>query len=64
MHGGMSVDTGETYSPISLAVQTVTGAAKLVSESGEKPEKLRQNVTSKGGTTQAALAHLEANHWK
>jgi pyrroline-5-carboxylate reductase len=38
-----------------LALHTVLGAAKLAASSGESPETLRKNVTSKGGTTEAAL---------
>src|SRR6185436_12531356 len=38
-----------------LALHTVLGAAKLVAGSPESPETLRKNVTSKGGTTEAAL---------
>ena len=38
-----------------LALHTVLGAAKLAASSGESPESLRKNVTSKGGTTEAAL---------
>jgi pyrroline-5-carboxylate reductase len=38
-----------------LALHTVLGAAKLAASSGESPEALRKNVTSKGGTTEAAL---------
>jgi len=38
-----------------LAKQTVTGAGLLIAESDESPETLRNHVTSKGGTTQAAL---------
>ena len=39
-----------------LARQTLLGAATLLSESGEDPAILRQNVTSPGGTTAAGLA--------
>ena len=39
-----------------LTCQTLLGAATLLSESGEDPGVLRQNVTSPGGTTQAGLA--------
>lgn len=39
-----------------LARQTLLGAAALLSESGEDPAVLRENVTSPGGTTAAGLA--------
>lgn len=39
-----------------LARQTILGAARLLSESGEDPGVLRENVTSPGGTTAAGLA--------
>jgi len=38
-----------------LIVQTALGAAKLALESDDLPGELRQKVTSKGGTTEAAL---------
>jgi len=38
-----------------LAVQTVLGAAKLMEQSGMTPDELRQQVTSPGGTTAAAV---------
>jgi len=44
-----------------LAVQTFVGAAHLAADSAEPLETLRSRVTSKGGTTAAALAWLEAN---
>lgn len=44
-----------------LAVQTFVGAAHLAAESSESLETLRSRVTSKGGTTAAALDWLEAN---
>ncbi|MGO8671750.1 MAG: pyrroline-5-carboxylate reductase [Capsulimonadaceae bacterium] len=42
-----------------LAAQTVFGAAKMVLSSEEHPAQLRDNVTTPGGTTIAALAVLE-----
>lgn len=41
-----------------LARQTVIGSAALSEASKETPAKLRQNVTSPGGTTEAALKIL------
>ncbi len=43
-----------------LAAQTCVGAARMVGESGLDAAVLRANVTSKGGTTEAAVNHLEA----
>jgi pyrroline-5-carboxylate reductase len=40
---------------LTLALETVAGAGALAQEADEKPGQLRQNVTSPGGTTQAAL---------
>lgn len=42
-----------------LALQTVLGAARMASEGHEEPSVMRQQVTSPGGTTAAALAVLE-----
>ena len=42
-----------------LVVQTVVGSAKLLRETGEHPAVLREQVTSPGGTTAAALRELE-----
>ena len=42
-----------------LAVETVFGSARLARESGEDPAFLREQVTSRGGTTAAALEVLE-----
>jgi len=44
-----------------LAVSTFTGAAQLAAQSDEALATLRQRVTSKGGTTAAALASFEAD---
>jgi pyrroline-5-carboxylate reductase len=44
-----------------LALATFAGATALVQQSGEPPEVLRERVTSKGGTTHAALSSLESD---
>ena len=44
-----------------LAEATVSGAGALIAEADEPPAQLRVNVTSKGGTTAAALAVLMAD---
>lgn len=46
-----------------LAIQTLQGAAKLAANSSESPATLREKVTSKGGTTFAALQVLEQSDW-
>jgi len=38
-----------------LAIETVQGAAALAAQSSEPASVLRERVTSKGGTTEAAL---------
>jgi pyrroline-5-carboxylate reductase len=43
-----------------LALDTAAGAARLATTSPDDPATLRAQVTSKGGTTAAALAVLEA----
>jgi pyrroline-5-carboxylate reductase len=47
---GLSADTARQ-----LAIQTLVGSAALAAESPESPAVLRERVTSKGGTTAAAL---------
>lgn len=42
-----------------LTLQTALGAAVLATQSGEPPATLRAQVTSPGGTTEAALAVLQ-----
>jgi pyrroline-5-carboxylate reductase len=44
---------------LKLAMQTVLGAAKLAAQSDKTPAELRKQVTSKGGTTEAALDVFE-----
>ena len=42
-----------------LAIETFAGAVKLAAESPEDAATLRARVTSKGGTTAAALASMQ-----
>ncbi len=52
---GLPADAAAT-----LVRQTVLGAARMLTESGEDPAELRRRVTSPGGTTQAAVETFEA----
>jgi pyrroline-5-carboxylate reductase len=45
-----------------LAVETAYGSGLMAREASESPATLREQVTSKGGTTEAALKHLEASN--
>jgi len=45
-----------------LARSAITGAAALLAESGDEPAELRRQVTSPGGTTEAALNVLLGEH--
>lgn len=44
-----------------LATETAYGSGCMARAASESPAILREQVTSKGGTTEAALRHLEAN---
>jgi len=43
-----------------MAIQTVLGASMLAQQSALSPAELRAQVTSKGGTTHAAISQLDA----
>lgn len=52
---GLPADAART-----LVLQTILGAARMLTGSGEAPAGLRRRVTSPGGTTQAAIETFEA----
>jgi len=53
---GLSLDVADA-----LVRRTILGAGRLLeAEAGTLPEELRRRVTSKGGTTEAAVSELEA----
>lgn len=43
-----------------LVLQTILGAARMLTDANEAPAELRRRVTSPGGTTQAAIETFEA----
>jgi len=45
-----------------LATQTCIGAGKLLAKTRKPPQDLRAMVTTPGGTTEAAIGHMEKNH--
>lgn len=51
---GLAPDTARR-----LAVETARGAGRMAAETTESPAQLREEVTSKGGTTAAAMQVLE-----
>lgn len=57
--GGLSPEVAHL-----LVAQTVYGAARMVLETGKTPEELRVQVTSPGGTTQAALTKMAEKGFK
>ena len=46
---------------VAFAAQSVLGAAKMVLETGQPPQQLRDNVCSPGGTTIEAVKTLQQN---
>lgn len=56
---GLSAEQGRE-----LALGTFAGATELTNRLGEAPQTLRERVTSKGGTTFAAISAMDATHIK
>ena len=56
---GLPADAART-----LALQTILGAARMLTESDEPPAELRRRVTSPGGTTQAAVESFERDGFR
>lgn len=52
---GLDAQTAKT-----LVLQTALGSARMAMDSADDPATLRQNVTSPGGTTQAAIESFQA----
>lgn len=52
---GLSAEAART-----LVLQTLLGAARMLTEAGEAPTELRRRVTSPNGTTQAAIETFQA----
>ena len=46
-----------------LVYQTIAAPARLMMHDPAGPQELRTRVTSTGGTTQAALEHLQERDW-
>jgi pyrroline-5-carboxylate reductase len=57
--GGVACGLSEADA-LKLAAYACLGAGRMMLETREPPSELRRKVTSKGGTTQAALEHLVA----
>jgi len=63
MEAGESLGLSQSQSR-DLTVATASGAAKLISTSNQSAQDLRLAVTSKGGTTEAAINTFEENNMK
>lgn len=63
IEAGKSLGLTETQAR-ELTVATAAGAAKLIKKSGKSAQDLRLAVTSKGGTTEAAINSLQEHEMK
>jgi pyrroline-5-carboxylate reductase len=60
IHAGIEIGLSPEHAK-QLASQTAVGAAKMLATPTDSPQELRRKVTSPGGTTQAAIEHLDAH---
>lgn len=61
---GAAIDLGLDPQQAHLLVsQTLVGAAHLLQHGDAGPAELRRRVTSPGGTTHAAITHLQQHEW-
>jgi pyrroline-5-carboxylate reductase len=58
-HLGLDADSAQK-----LSIQTALGAARMAIEGDDDPETLRNKVTSKGGTTEAAINYFKNNDFE
>jgi len=61
IQGGLKLGLTQDES-VHISLQTFIGAAELLKQTGSTPESLRRAVTSKGGTTEAALQSFQNNN--
>lgn len=60
IRAGVELGLSETQAR-ALATKTALGAATMLVNSNDSPAELRRKVTSPGGTTQAAITHMETS---
>lgn len=63
IEAGRSLGLSDEHAAM-LTKQTILGAARLMVESPDDPALLRRKVTSPGGTTQAAIEHMDRQQLK
>ena len=63
LDAGLSLGLNESQAR-QLTINTATGAAKLIEKTEKSPQELRHSVTSKGGTTEAAISTLDQGDMK
>jgi pyrroline-5-carboxylate reductase len=63
LSGARKLGLGKKLTKI-LVMKTAIGTLELLAQTGMSPEKLMKQVTSKGGTTEAAIRHLEGKQFR